>query len=56
MKILKKVCLTIFATIVLIISILLLLIAFNIMDSNVFGILISKVLLSQEGTLTPTSA
>ncbi len=50
MKILKKVCLTIFATIVLIISILLLLIAFNIMDSNVFGILISKVLLSQEGT------
>lgn len=50
MKILKKVCLTVFATIVLIISILLLLIAFNIMEPNVFGILISKALLSQEST------
>ena len=50
MKIFKKICLTIFATIVLIISLLLLLISFNIMEPTIFGILISKILLSQKGT------
>lgn len=49
MKFLKKICLTIFSTIVLIISILLLLMAFSVIDVSVFSILISRALLSANG-------
>lgn len=50
MKFFKKLGLVVFSTIVLIISILLLLVAFNAMEPTIFGVLISKTLLTQKGT------
>jgi uncharacterized alkaline shock family protein YloU len=50
MKFFKKLGLVVFSTITLIISILLLLIAFNILEPTIFGVLISKALLTQKGT------
>lgn len=50
MKFFKKLGLMVFSTIVLILSIILLLISFNVIQPTIFGILITKALQSQNGT------
>lgn len=50
MKILDKIGLALFSMLTLVISIVLLLIGFKIVDSSIFSILIGKVLMSQNST------
>ena len=50
MKFLEKLSLVIFSIIVLVLSVILVLIGFNFVEQSVFSILISKVMMSAQGT------